>query len=126
MRTIKLNRYKMLIAVIFTAFICSFLTSATRIVRSIDETVAVNDVLTIYYDTPSNIPFSSAGYENSLESNSFQVNTFVFKPFFLYRIQFHTQLFLSMYDNSNAFFFQGLARKKLEGYYLFNLCKLLI
>lgn len=116
----------MLIAVILSAFFSSFLTSASQIVSPTVEADAVDDVLKIYYNNPSNVPFSSAGHENFREINTFQVKTNDYKSLFLLRIQFHTQLSLKKYDSSELFFFESIARKKFNGYYLFNLCKLLI
>lgn len=126
MKTVKTFLYTMLIAVFITAFLSSFLTSASQIVSSTVETDTEIEVLKIYYNKANNAPFSNTGHENFRETNTFQANTKDFKTNFLLRIQSHTQLCLKKYDISKFFFFESVARKKSEGYYLFDLCKLLI
>jgi len=125
-KTVKTYIYTTLIAVFIAAFFSSFLTSTSQIVSSTVEAETDKEVLEIYYNCAGSIPFSTAGHENFRETNTFQIKTNDSKANFLLRIQSHTQLCLSKFDNSNLFFFESIARKKCNGYYLFNLCKLLI
>ena len=126
MKTVKTYIYTTLIAIFLVAFFNSFLTSTSHIVSSTVETESDKEALEIYYNCASNIPYSTAGSENFREINTFQVKTNDSKANFLLRIQSHTHLCLNKYDNSKLFFVVSVARKKCNGYYLFNLCKLLI
>jgi len=125
-KVVRLYIYILLTAVLFTAFFSSFLTSASRIVGSTIATDTRIEALEIYYNSPDNVPFSNTGHENFRETNNCEFKTNDFKTNFLLRIQSHTQLCINKFDNSNFFFFESVAKKKFNGYYLFNLCKLLI
>jgi len=125
-KTFKVFIFITLIAVFISAFLSSFFTNASQIVSSTLETQTHKEVLEIFYNSASSVPFSSAGHQNFRETNSFQIKSNDFKTNFLLRIQSHTQLYHSIFDNSNLFFVESIARKKCNGYYLFNLCKLLI
>jgi len=125
-RVVKLYISTFLTVVFITAVFSSFLTNAYRIVGATTQTETKVKVLETYYNIASNVPFSNSGRENFQESNTFELKTNDFKTNFLLRILSHTQLCFNKFDNSNFFFLESIAQKKFDGYYLFNLCKLLI
>lgn len=126
MKTIKTYIYSLLFSVLVAAFFSSFLTSSSNIVSNSDDSEMRNEALEIYYDCASSIPFSTDGHESSREVNTFQIKSNDSKTNFLLSIQSYTQLCLNKFENSEHFFVGSLARKKTDGYYLFNLCKLRI
>ena len=80
------------------------------------------------FSRPGSIPFSQTGCEASRSFEGFTQNYSInnFKISNLVRIIIDSQLSLTRFDNSNDFFAKSIAHKRLEGFFLFSLKKLLI
>lgn len=74
------------------------------------------------------LPFTEAGNEQIQVFNGFiqYPSLYSFKFHYLYKVLIDNQLSLNKVDNSISFYVENNAYKKLEGYYLFILHKLLI
>ncbi len=126
MKSVKSFLYTMLVAIFITAFFSSFFTCTSLVFNPTIDKDSKNEVLTIYFNSANSIPFSSAGSENLHESNFFQVSSNNLKSSFLFNILSHTQLCHNKFIVSNYFFLDIEAQRKIGGYYLLDLCKLLI
>ena len=80
------------------------------------------------FSKPGSLPFSETGCEASRSFEGFTQNYSInnFKISNLVRIIIDSQLSLTRFDNSNDFFAKSIAHKRLEGFFLFSLKKLLI
>lgn len=74
------------------------------------------------------LPFTEAGNEQIQVFNGLvqYPSPYNFKFHYLYKVLVDNQLSLNKVDNSISFYVENNAYKKLEGYYLFILHKLLI
>lgn len=116
----------MLLAVFGFILLSNFMAVDSKIASQkncLTETYVIHES---FFDKAGAAPFSE-GYEQPFDST---VCSFVpihhFKDTFLFRCLFHTQLSLEKFDYSRIFFLENIAQKKLEGYFLFDLHKLLI
>lgn len=118
----------LLVGVFISILLSTFLTiDSTKTDRSQKDLSSTNIVQERFFCEAKNLPFSDLCYEQSHNFNGFSLqNIHDFKDYFLLRILFHSQLTQKKLDNSTIAFLKNIAQKKLEGYYLYNLRKLLV
>jgi len=99
--------------------------------RTADQKIVVSDTKVSHecaFSKPGSLPFSETGCEASRSIEGFTQNYSInnFKISYLVRIIIDSRLSLTRFDNSNDFFVNSVAHKRLEGFFLFSLKKLLI